>query len=462
MPAFARTDRRSLHCVSFAPAGEEPRGSASIRARGGAAEQIPDFPIRKCATVATAMLSSKVPLFIGALAATLTYAAVPQQASACDCEWTDVSQDFARAKEVFSGQVIFGFQVLNQNYYLIAPQTSYKGCQGDGAWVWIQSERDGASCGTSFAEGGEYVFFSYDSVRGGFAKHTDSCSGNRRLNGLTEKEKEFLDTRENCCGGDCYCAGGGELVGCPEDECAAVQETCEAPGVASCRRNGCRDCAPEYLHEDGGLLCEGLRRGEVCQTDKDCAGWEYCGLNGSCVPKGQCSNNAECNLPGNKSEAVVDCEGSSICVEGRCAFECGDARCVDHEGYDFGDCDAYIGWVVSGGQCVLVSSGCGSLIPGSLGSFASKQDCEASCEFASSKMDCGPELSCDIATSYCLITTPGVQPRPGDPSRYYDCMDLPDCGPNPSCESCFGSDRMGPYDCSDLPSGGIVRSIFLP
>lgn len=450
---------RSAHSVGFAQAQEEPWGCASHCATRGVGRNAGRAGVKVCQSV-LAMLSPRTSLFIGALAASLTYAAGFQEASACDCVYTDVSQDFARAKEVYSGRVVFDFKVFHQTYYLIAPQTAYKGCQEDGAWLWITSDQ--SSCGSYFNVGDEYVFFTYDSFGGGFANSTDSCSGNRRLSTLSEKEKEFLNTREICCDGECGCTGGGELVGCPEDDCMASEGACEAFGVVGCERNGCRDCAPEYRHEDGGLVCEGLRPGESCDGDDDCAGWEYCGTSGSCVPKGRCSNNADCNLPANQSEANIDCEGSSTCEEGKCSFQCGDARCVDHEGYDFGECEAYIGWVVSGGKCELVSSGCGSLIPGSLGSFASKQECESSCEFASSKMDCGPELSCDIANSYCLITTPGVQPRPGDPTEYYECVELPDCGSNPNCENCFGRPSPVAYDCIDRPDGGIERRIYLP
>ncbi len=114
-----------------------------------------------------------------------------------------------------------------------------------------------------------------------------------------------------------------------------------------------------------------------CLTDADCALEEYCASDGLCDADGGCEISADCNLDGN-SFVHPACVGYGVCGElGRgCGWQCGAPGCADTSGYDFGPCDAVLGWGVNNGNCVELS-GCAS---GPFELFATSEQCEAACE----------------------------------------------------------------------------------
>ena len=92
-----------------------------------------------------------------------------------------------------------------------------------------------------------------------------------------------------------------------------------------------------------------------CVSDSECASGTTCNAVNVCLPLPECE-------PGDPCPAV-------------CSGYCEAALCQDLAGYDFGPCDAVLGWGVIGGACIEVS-GCDS-DPFVL--FASSDACSAAC-----------------------------------------------------------------------------------
>jgi hypothetical protein len=95
--------------------------------------------------------------------------------------------------------------------------------------------------------------------------------------------------------------------------------------------------------------------------------------------KPRCGSSSECAL-GTTCNAVDICLPLPECEPGDscpavCSGYCEAALCEDLAGYDFGPCDAVLGWGVIGGACIEVS-GCDS-DPFIL--FASSETCSAAC-----------------------------------------------------------------------------------
>jgi hypothetical protein len=81
-------------------------------------------------------------------------------------------------------------------------------------------------------------------------------------------------------------------------------------------------------------------------------------VDGQCLSDGQCNVPADCTLEGNVYPAIL-CIGHPVCRQGSCGIQCGEPRCIDLTGYDFGPCEAILGWGVVDGACMPVS-GCSS------------------------------------------------------------------------------------------------------
>lgn len=381
-------------------------------------------------------------------------------AQACTCSASDLSHNYAKAERVFRGKVIWSIELGQSNYYLVQPQHAYKGCLDPRNWEWVSTAGNSAACGESFAFGEDYVFFTDTNGRYAWSQTTSSCHGNLHVSDLSKQDQAFLDTRYNCCGDECGCADGSAPVNCLVDPCD-VTEPCETDNVAACVSNYCGGCNAEFVDLEGGLACQPA---QPCEFDRDCKKGQYCGAQSECVEVGSCSADFECNLPGNNFNTLKKCLGYGECNENRCEYRCGNAKCINHEGYDFGDCEMVIGYVRIGDHCESVS-GCGSLIPGDMPAFASKQECEASCLLKSSAFPCGKSLACDKATEFCLETIPGVAPQPGfpGPKPSYECKPFElACEDKPSCAACIKPGPYGIFPCEEQPGGGILVSVPMP
>jgi hypothetical protein len=92
-----------------------------------------------------------------------------------------------------------------------------------------------------------------------------------------------------------------------------------------------------------------------CLSDAECSTTTHCNADEICLPPPECE-------PGDACPAV-------------CSGYCAAATCTDLIGYDFGPCDAVLGWAIVGGICVEVS-GCD---PGPFVLGSSRGECQAAC-----------------------------------------------------------------------------------
>lgn len=414
--------------------------------------------------IQTRILSS----LCGALVLSAAYLGNATSAQACDCMEQDFTQHYSQSDAVFRGTTLFSFEFGSKRLVLAYVLQNYKGCMPGGRVMWLETERSSAACGTSFSYGRDYLIFgSEQSALFPGTVSTNDCSGNRLFNGLSQKELEFLNGRDVCCGDSCECAGGQERVNCIADPCE-VSQPCEGQGAVTCESNYCGGCHAEFFNSEGKMVCTGDDEPTQCTSDAGCPDTHYCNFEGICAQDTTCTYNGECDLPGNEFEVSIDCEGYGSCTNGACGITCGDPRCVDHKGYDFGECEMVVGWLVQDGKCVNISSGCGSLSPNNLPRFTSKTECESSCEFEPTTFACGDKLRCDRETSYCENSVPGVMPQPGEPTEYFECRPLPEqCKADPNCDACFAGnpeyDAIGAaWNCVDLGQGELFLDVAYP
>lgn len=148
----------------------------------------------------------------------------------------------------------------------------------------------------------------------------------------------------------------------------------------------CNGFTLPWAHErcEPGLTCDtpdfvadapGICR-RSCEGDGACDAGGYCASDRLCDGDGACERDVDCNLPGN-AYAHIACVGYGVCgVQGQCGWQCGPAECVDVSGFDFGACEAVLGWAVVDGHCRQVR-GCSA---GDFALFASADACRAACE----------------------------------------------------------------------------------
>lgn len=402
-------------------------------------------------------------LLSGAIALSVGLLGTPSTAEACRCPAPELSRDYASAKEVFSGRVLWTLEFGLYKFSLVSPGTYYKGCPQSYGWTWLSTQVGESLCEASFEYGTEYLFFTEQKSLMRWSASTTSCSGNRVFDSLSEREQQFLNTREVCCGDECTCGDGSAPLICPENPCLRAYP-CETSGLAKCEPNRCGEvCDAEFFAADGRLLCQEPEE-TPCTQDKDCDESQYCGFSGVCTDIGSCSVNAECNLPGNTFDYDVRCTGFGVCNKSNtCEFQCGNSACMDHAGYDFGDCDMVVGWVMSDGECVNVTSGCSSLHPNGVSPFANRLQCEVACKTGRPASKCGVGRYCEIGKSFCREVIPGVRPEEGEPSSTFECVPLPErCVDEPSCDRCFDQNEPDAMSCSQEKDGAIFTSVALP
>jgi hypothetical protein len=166
----------------------------------------------------------------------------------------------------------------------------------------------------------------------------------------------------------------------------------DAECSSGARCNASEVCLPPPECEPGDAcprVCSGYCEPTACTSNTECDASEYCASDGLCRADGACRLEVDCSLAGN-DYAHIECVGHGICEasggsESTCGWECTNPMCVDLLGYDFGPCDAVLGWGVIGGACVEVS-GCTS---DRFVLFVSRDQCTAACPPA----DAVPALS---------------------------------------------------------------------
>ncbi|MGC4065268.1 MAG: hypothetical protein QM784_11595 [Polyangiaceae bacterium] len=138
-------------------------------------------------------------------------------------------------------------------------------------------------------------------------------------------------------------------------------------------------CSPELVCDLPEMVADapGICR-LPCKTSAGCASTEYCGTDSLCHADGSCDRSIDCVAAGNDYIRIL-CVGYPVCSggfsNGRCGWHCGDPRCTDLRGFDFGRCGAILGWAVVSGKCTQVS-GCSA---GNFKLFPTQADCSTSC-----------------------------------------------------------------------------------
>jgi hypothetical protein len=200
---------------------------------------------------------------------------------------------------------------------------------------------------------------------------------------------EFYDPRgEPVCQGPTACKSDDDCESdswCREtafDPTTEPRSEC-VPFVGEGASCGGFTAPPDYERCAPGLTCDapsfeddapGVCRPR-CESDADCGEGSYCASDRMCDVHGACELELDCSMPGN-NYAHIACVGHGVCAaQGRCGWACEAPECLDLLGFDFGPCDAVLGWAVIGGQCTNVS-GCTA---GEHVLFASEEACRTTC-----------------------------------------------------------------------------------
>jgi len=269
------------------------------------------------------------------------------------------------------------------------------------------------------------------------------CSYDRQVSELTERDLGFLNGRMVCCGDctcadgsepvQCLVDPCSVAPACDEGACVANycggcnaefydafgEAVCEGPteckSDADCAADAwCREvksdgttepsyaCVPfvgegarcngftlPWMYErcEPHLTCDtpdyvadapGVCR-RSCERSEDCPSGSYCASDKLCEEDGACEREVDCSLPGN-DYGHIECVGHGVCsLEGACGWVCEAPECVDVAGFDFGPCDAVLGWGVSDGSCRELS-GCSA---GDFVLFGSGEECKKACDAGS-------------------------------------------------------------------------------
>lgn len=302
---------------------------------------------------------------IALFVAAVTSAAFARPAEACSCLPPDLVRTYNASTDVVRAGVVFGWTLGDQQLYLARVSEVFKGCFRRGDIIVVVTPRSSAACGLRLDWGRSYLLtgdtWDSDSVP---LLHVTICGYNVLWARLGQEDLGFLYSRYVCCGDRCRCADGSAPVQCLVDPCE-VAPPCP---FGECQANYCGGCHAELYDDLGEAVCT------RCETDADCPDDQYCSLNGVCYPDGGCVLDYDCALEGNAYIRPA-CVGFGECRADQCAWECGDPRCQDLAGLDFGDCAMVLGWAVVDDACVLV----GGCDPHGHRFFRTRTECVRTC-----------------------------------------------------------------------------------
>lgn len=228
--------------------------------------------------------------FTGVLAAALL-AAAPRDARACTCFPPDLPTVYNSSSDVFTGQVLGSLVARNTRFFVFRIGATYKGCTEAGNIVLVSSAADSAGCGVDLRVRQRYLITAAQDEETGVFE-ISLCGYNAPVSELTDAEWQFLETRYNCCGGECECVNDDPVL-CFADPCSV--ESCEE---GECVSNYCGGCWAEFYTESGSLVCNSCRSGDDCAfgqvcswdgecrtecfSDEDCDDDQFCGGDGAC------------------------------------------------------------------------------------------------------------------------------------------------------------------------------------
>lgn len=358
----------------------------------------------------------------------------PSDTEACSCMEPTVETSYHQNTDVLKVKIKFTFVRGSSRYYFGKVRKNFKGCIERRSWVILKTAVSSATCGATYEVGRSYLINANpeSSWWGIPILGVHSCNYDVRFSELTDEDRDFLNSRYNCCGDECACNDGSEPVDCFADPCE--QESCPD---GECVANYCGGCNAEFFNEVGELVCtdeclsdedcsedtwcrsteagtlactpyvgeeescggftlpwmyERCDPAFVCDTPEyiadapgicrrpcdgndDCRDAQYCASDDLCHRDASCDRDVDCNLDGN-DYAHIRCLGYGVCTPGNsCGWECGHPGCVDLTGMDFGMCDMVLGWARVGDSCQHFS-GCGTL---GFTFFETEDECNAMC-----------------------------------------------------------------------------------
>lgn len=175
-------------------------------------------------------------------------------AEACSCLPPTVQSSYRNADHVFSGRVLSETIVGQQVVYRVRVTRDGKSCLPTGRVIEVVTPVSGATCGTRFQTGPQYLFFAYDvpSWTGpGVRVSTNSCAGNMRVRDLARDEIDWLRTRYVPCANSCLDANV-PVLNCLVDPCTQVP-ACQRD--ATCEANYCGGCTAEFYDSNNYQVC---------------------------------------------------------------------------------------------------------------------------------------------------------------------------------------------------------------
>lgn len=269
-------------------------------------------------------------VIIGAVLA-LAILAVPRSAAACSCVPPDLPSLFMQSDHVVRVHVLKVVETPTARIHTARVLKAWKGCEGRGAIVRLESPKSSAACGVELPVGSVWVVTG--SAIGPHRIGIGMCGYIAPASQVSPGDADFLASRLVCCRGSCLCGDGSHPVQCFADPCQV--SSCPE---GKCVSNFCGGCTAEYWSDQGPLVCT------PCETDGDCAFGQscsddgecrtachgeascsegaYCAGDSVCRPDGTCVDVSDCGAPGNGWVHIL-CAGYPTCDGGQCAWHCG-------------------------------------------------------------------------------------------------------------------------------------------
>jgi hypothetical protein len=312
-----------------------------------------------------------------------------KDADACRCMQPDVRSSFANHDTVIIGHVGRTSVVGNERIYAVQVRHSLKGCAPTRTWIIVKTPVSSATCGTEFRVGDRYLIMgnvvpSRNSIP---VISTTMCAFNKPAREITRGEKRYLThvqepcnscTSDRDCDADSWCR---ETQNNGPKQCtlyATEGESCGGFTQPSHQERCALDlvCDPPANVPDAPGVCR-----SSCRSERDCDRDQYCATDNLCREDASCVIDADCGVQGNSYNHIMcvgypTCNGGGSLSGGQCGFICGDPRCEDVGGIDFGNCRMLMGWAKVNGQCTQLS-GCGDQ---GYEFFGTEAECQRACE----------------------------------------------------------------------------------
>lgn len=221
---------------------------------------------------------------VAALAAMAAMLWQPAQALACSCAPPpDITTQWgAMPDAVVAARVTSEFTIGSKKIYVAKVRKAFKGCAAKGDRLYIVTRTSSAACGTTLNVGGTYLLGDEAQAlsEGRWLMNLSLCDLQVPWKQLSKAERAFLNGREVCCDGSCWCADGSDPVQCFVDPCQV--SSCDE---GACVANYCGGCNAEHYDKSGNLLCL------PCTGNEDCGTGEAC-VDGQC--QAGCSSDDDC------------------------------------------------------------------------------------------------------------------------------------------------------------------------